>query len=111
MDKNVHDTVPVLYVQAASDNEKAKAALTQALHNVYIEGDMISETELPSECVITDHIPYNELGKVDVHKILTKEIKGKTYKVEPQYADGVLTDIKLVKSEFAPGQMRPRKKR
>jgi len=110
-DKGVHDTVPVLYVQVASDTEKPKAALTNALRGVYIEGGMHMETDLPSECVITDHIPYNELGKVNVHKILTKEIKGKTYKVEPQYTDDVLTDIKLVKSEFAPGQMRPRNKR
>ncbi len=91
--------------------EKPKATLTQALRNVYIEGGRYNETDLPVYCVITDHIPYNDLGKVDVHKILTKEITGKTYNVEAQYTNDVLTDVKLVRSEYAPGQMKPKNKR
>ena len=54
--------------------------------------------------VITDHIPYNEAGKVDAHKILNNEIKGKAYLVKAKYQGDVLEKIKLVPSAFATRQ-------
>jgi acyl-CoA synthetase (AMP-forming)/AMP-acid ligase II len=105
LDKREHDTVPALYVQMAGETKNRKAKLIQALKNVFIYDDRIKDNNLPSWCVITDNIPYNESGKVDVHKILNNEIGGKAYRTEAEYSDGVLTDIKLVKAEVAPGQM------
>lgn len=106
-DKSVHDTVPALYVQLAGNVSRPEKVLKQALCKVYMDEDSIKETDLPVWCVITDRIPYNESGKVDVHKILTNEIGGKNYITEAVYTEGRLTDIKLIETDYPPGQMRP----
>ena len=44
---------------------------------------------------------------MDVHKILADEIGGKNYITEAEYTEGRLTDIKLIETDYPPGQMRP----
>ena len=106
-DKTVHDTVPALYVQLAGKVSRPEKVLQHALCKVYIDEGRIKETDLPVWCVITDRIPYNESGKVDVHRILANEIGGKNYITEAEYTEGRLTDIKLIETDYPPGQMRP----
>ena len=62
----------------------------------------IKDTNLPTECIITDNIPYNTSGKVDTHQIATGDVDGYRYKVIPVRQGGKLLDIRLVKytSEF-----------
>lgn len=107
LDKLKHDTVPVLYVQVADSAKDPVKTLTEALRNAFIVEGRIKETNLPTQCVITDHIPYNAGGKVDVHKIISQEIEGRTFDIEAEYSDGELTGIKLIETEYAPGQSRP----
>ena len=66
-DKALHDTVPVLYVHAEGNHAAAIRTTRQALINVFIKDNKIVETNLPGQCVITNHIPLTTTGKVDVY--------------------------------------------
>lgn len=103
-DKKVYDTIPVLYVQAGGYGSASRRIVKEALLSAFEDRDDFDPAQLPKECVITDNIPYNATGKVDVHKIVNNEIRGKTYRIKAQYTDDELTDIKLAVSDEAPGQ-------
>lgn len=94
-DKLLRDTIPVLYVKPTMPAEDAKNAVRDALKGAFITEGAIRDTNLPTECVITDDIPYNASGKVDVHQITTGEIDGYRYRVIPVRRDGELRDIRL----------------
>ena len=95
-DKVLRDTVPVLYVKTTLPAQDAKKAVKDALKGAFITEGAIKDTNLPMECVITDHIPYNASGKVDVHQITTGNVDGYRYRVIPVRPDGRLVDIRLV---------------
>ncbi|MCR5233684.1 MAG: AMP-binding protein [Lachnospiraceae bacterium] len=94
-DKMLRDTVPVLYVKPVKPAGEAKNAVKNALIRAFIKGGAIKNTNLPSECIITDAIPYNASGKVNTHQILTGKIDGYRYRVIPLRKDGELYDIRL----------------
>ena len=94
-DKVLRDTVPVLYVKATMPAEDAKDAVRNALKGAFIKEGAIKDTNLPSECIITDDIPYNASGKVDVHRIATGDTGGYRYRVLPVRRGGRLADIRL----------------
>ncbi|MBQ6455536.1 MAG: hypothetical protein IJJ31_00150, partial [Mogibacterium sp.] len=54
--------------------------------------------------LITKEIPYNETGKVDVHRILKKDIKGQRFSIWPVRKDGELTGIRLEPYADMPGK-------
>ena len=95
--KYLRDTVPVLYVKPSVPAEDARKTVKEALKRAFIGEGIIKESNLPSECVITDEIPYNQTGKVDVHQITTGSIDGYRYTVIPVRGDGELKDIRLQK--------------
>ena len=95
-DKAIHDTVPVLYLQTLDSDQSPEDIVTQALYNVFIRDERIKDSNMPNRCVITDNIPYNTSGKVDVHKILRDHIKGISYDVKPEYRNDRLTGVRLV---------------
>ncbi len=94
-DKMLRDTIPVLYVKPVKPAEEARIAVKNSLIGAFIKGGAIKDTNLPSECIITDEIPYNASGKVDVHQILTGKVDGYRYRVIPLRKDGKLYDIRL----------------
>ena len=95
-EKTIHDTIPVLYVHAEGNPAAAMRTVRQALLNVFIKENRIVETNLPGQCVITDHIPMTLTGKVDVHAIIKEGVKGPVYMVTPIRRQGKLFDIGLV---------------
>ena len=95
-DKIMRDTVPVLYIKPTLPAKDAKSAVRGALKGAFITRGTIKDTNLPSECVITDNIPYNDSGKVDIRQITTGNVDGYRFRVIPVRHDGVLTDIRLV---------------
>jgi hypothetical protein len=100
-DKMIHDTFPVLYVQTTGrTGAYAIQTVRQALYNVFIRDNKISETNLPGQCVLTDRIPYTATGKVDVYSILKGETKGIRYKITPIRQQGRLVDIQLNPAHF-----------
>jgi len=94
-DKRLRDTVPVLYVKPVMQAADAQKAVTDALKGAFITEGAIRDTNLPMECIITDEIPYNASGKVDIHQIATGKVDGYRFRVIPVREDGSLTDIKL----------------
>ena len=95
LSRTIRDTVPSLYVQVSRKTENRRAAVRRALKEVYITQDMIKDSYLPFDVTITDEIPYNEGGKVDIYKITIGKVKGRRYGVVPVNEAGVLRDIRL----------------
>lgn len=94
-DKLLRDTIPMLYVKATMPAKDAKTAVINALKGAFITEGAIKDSNLPTECIITDEIPYNASGKVDIHHITTGNVDGYRYRVIPVRQGGTLTDIKL----------------
>jgi len=92
-DKKSYDTVPVLYVQTDSAGVRAKRIVRNALLQTFGDKEDFDPGRLPKECVITDSIPYNATGKVDVNLITKGYVNGKAYTVEGICRDGRLTGI------------------
>ena len=63
--------------------------------NVFVRDDVIKDSNLPSICVITDSIPLNEMGKVDIHRTGMGGVKGKRFSVVPVRKDGSLKGVEL----------------
>jgi acyl-coenzyme A synthetase/AMP-(fatty) acid ligase len=95
-EKVLHDTIPVLYVKAATDKRNSLKTVREALINVFVRQNIIEKTNLPSICVITDDIPLNEMGKVDTYRIRKGESKGRRFSVMPVKRDGLLISVDLV---------------
>ena len=66
-----------------------------ALKAAYIDDDLFKDTYLPFEVTITDEIPYNDGGKVDIYRITTGGVRAHKYGIVPVTEDGVLKDIRL----------------
>ena len=94
-DKKSYDTIPVLYVQTDSTGARARRKVRNALMQTFCDQDGFDPDKLPKECVITDNIPYNATGKVDVNLITKGYIGGKAYTVESVCRDGKLTGIEF----------------
>ena len=98
----LRDTIPILYVQTRLSAEDSREIVREALVQAFIREEKIKETNLPSECVITDDIPYNTMGKVDSHQITTGKVDGYRYNVIPVRESGELKDIKLEEYDSSP---------
>ena len=92
-DKKLYDTIPVLYVQAGGRGAAARRTVKNALLQAFEKSGSFDPDQLPKECVITDRIPYNATGKVDVNLITKGYVEGKTYTVESVCKDGKLINI------------------
>ena len=92
-DKEIYDTVPVLYVQTCGSRSKAKRIVKEALLQAFENRREFDTAQLPAECVLTDNIPYNATGKVDINLITKGYIKGTVYSLESVIQEGKLTDI------------------
>ena len=94
--KSLHDNVPVLYVETKGGKAEELVILRKALIQVFINDGLLAETNLPSQCVLTDKLPLNSGGKVDSKRLATGTVKGRRYHVKPVRLKGHVTDIVLV---------------
>ena len=99
MDKRIHDTMPVLYVVPAVKNGNSSESVRQAFYDVYVKYKKVPIDNLPTQFVITDDIPLNSNGKLDVYRITRERIGGDAYNIKPVYKDDELVniDVKLVR--------------
>ena len=105
-DKMLHDTMPVLYVKTVPKGPLAEKAVHQALYNVFVRDGKYAESNLPSQCVIAEKLPFNGSGKVSIYEIQQNGVTGgRHYRIDPIRIDGKLVDVKLmpVAKEFAFG--------
>ena len=96
--KLIHDNEPVLYVETARGGCGGYRLIKDALEQVYIRDGLIARSALPVRCVLTDAIPRNASGKVDVHKVTEGRVHGLSYIVE-----GVCEKEKLKRIDLIPG--------
>jgi len=93
--KILHDNVPVLYVELSSE-ANGLATLRKALIQVFIHDGKLADTNLPSQCVLIDHIPRNSGGKVDSRRLVSGSVEGKRFNVNPVKLNGKIGDIVLL---------------
>jgi acyl-coenzyme A synthetase/AMP-(fatty) acid ligase len=93
--RTMRDSVPSMYVQTSEKGRRARDMVRKALIGAYIDDGLFRETYTPFEVTITDEIPYNDGGKVDIYRITTGGVRGHKYGIVPVTEDGVLKDIRL----------------
>ena len=94
--KVLHDNVPILYVEMSDKGSNELSVLRDALIQVFIKDELISDTNLPSQCVLVEHMPLNSNGKVDGKKLKTGAVKGDRYSIKPVLIKDKLIDVLLV---------------
>ena len=93
--KILHDNVPVLYVELSSGADGV-STLRKALMQVFITDGKLADTNLPSQCVLTDHIPLNSGGKVDSRRLASGGLNGTRYNVKHIKLNDRINDIILL---------------
>lgn len=96
--KEIHDTVPVLYVKTRQKGQAGLYDLKAAFINVYTNKQLFETTNLPARCVIVDDLPLNRNGKIDVYRVTKEEVPGHAYDIIPVMVNGKLKDINFVPS-------------
>ena len=96
--KTLHDNIPVLYAQTGGSGAAALATLRKALIQVFIKDDMLADTNMPGQCVLTDSIPLNSSGKVDSRILASGSVTGQRFSVKSVKVDGRIQDILLIKA-------------
>lgn len=102
--KILHDNVPILYVEMRDQGIGELTVLRDALVQVFIKDELISNTNLPSQCVLVQKMPLNTNGKVDGKKLKSGAVTGIRYSIKPIYVNDMLIDILMVpaaEGEFA----------
>lgn len=94
--KMLHDNVPILYVETSGDKADELVVVRKSLIQVFINDGKLEQTNMPSQCVLTDTIPLNTGGKVDAKKLASGTVTGRRFHVKPVKIDGKLTDILLL---------------
>ena len=94
--KTLHDNVPVLYVETDKSSPNELTIVHQALVQAFLKGDVLADTNMPSQCVIVDRIPLNSGGKVDAKRLTSGAVTGRRFSVKPVKMDGKTVDIVLV---------------
>ena len=98
LDKRIHDTVPVLYVVPENKGGNRAELVRQALADIYIKGDKLKDSVLPSQFVVVDSIPLNATGKVDVYTITRSRLNGSAYNILPVKSGEALVNIRIEKA-------------
>ena len=95
--KSIRDTVPILYVKTDKKCGRPEEVLRKALKNIFVTEKLLSENELPYQCVIAEMLPLNTMGKVDTNKIKSMKLGGLRF------------DIRLIKDGDEPKDLKLRK--
>ena len=96
--KTLHDNIPVLYAQTNASGPAALTTLRKALIQVFIKDDILVDTNMPGQCVLTDNIPLNTSGKVDTRILASGSVSGQRFSVKPVKMDGKIQDILLIQA-------------
>ncbi len=94
--KMTHDNAPVLYVETSRGGLGGYRLIKDALEQVYTRDGLVARSALPVRCVLTDAIPRNASGKVDIHQMTKGEVHGLSYRIEGVYESEELKGIELI---------------
>lgn len=94
--KAVHDTVPILYITAEGKGTAAEQNAKEAISHTFIDDNLTSSMNLPEAVIITDQLPHNPNGKVDVYTIMEDGTEGERYRIEAVREGDGLKKIQLI---------------
>lgn len=101
LDKRIHDTVPVLYVMTNDGDEDPAETVIRALKKVFVDNGLIEKSILPTQFIITEDIPCNSNGKIDIYKITRDRLNGEAYDILAVKNGDSVTDISCKLTERA----------
>lgn len=93
LDKRIHDTVPVLYVTTDAGADDPAETVRKALKKVFVDDGLIAKSILPTQFVITDEIPCNSNGKIDIYRITRDRLNGEAYNIAAVHKGDAVTDV------------------
>ena len=94
-----HDTIPMLCVQTLDGSGDSTDVILDALRLVFIEDKTLSEDNIPARVLLSDSLPRNTNGKIDLYKINQGQVSGDVYIVDSIREDDELTDFSLTPFE------------
>lgn len=99
LDKRIHDTVPIVYAVPEHKDKDAAEEVRQALVDVFVKGEKLRDSILPTQFVIVDSIPFSASGKIDVYNITRSRLEGVAYNIVPVKKNNKLVDVQYEKAE------------
>ena len=100
LDKRIHDSVPVLFVQTAATEADCAKQIGQRLEEIYTQNERLAGTVLPTQLVFVDSFPTTTSSKIDSGRLASQRILGRTYDILPAYGtDGSLSAVRCELAE------------
>ncbi|WP_155994788.1 class I adenylate-forming enzyme family protein [Butyrivibrio sp. WCE2006] len=93
--KTLHDNMPMLCVQTLRGEMDAKDTIKNALRQVFVVEKTLPEDYIPFRVMITESLPRNGNGKIDLYKIGRGEVEGEVFTVDNVKKFKHITDFKL----------------
>jgi acyl-coenzyme A synthetase/AMP-(fatty) acid ligase len=93
--KTAHDNMPMLCVQPVKGKEKPREVVIDALKQVFITEKTLPVDYIPFRVMISESLPRNGNGKIDLYRIGRGEVEGDVFTVETVKILKHVTDIKL----------------
>lgn len=103
--KTTHDNIPMLCVKTTTDMDDSQKVVLDALRKLYIDDKILDEDNIPLRIKISEDLPRNGNGKIDLYKIRKGDIEGNTYIVKAKKKKNILSDFQLVPYEDGPADM------
>ena len=103
-DKSTHDNCPMLCVKPLAANG-AEDTVRRALLRVFCAEKTLPADQIPARVLITEELPRNASGKIDLYRISRGEVSGKRYLVEKLRLLDQIVDFRLTELEDGPTDM------
>jgi acyl-coenzyme A synthetase/AMP-(fatty) acid ligase len=100
--KVAHETLPMLCVETLEGAGEPMDIVKKALCQVFIEQKTLTEDDVPSRVMLTESLPRNVNGKIDLYQINQGKVSGDIYTVEPVRTKDRLSDFNLIAFEDDP---------
>ena len=94
-----HDTIPMLCVEIVDGAGDPVDVVLDALRQVFIEKETLSEDNIPSRVMLSEKLPRNTNGKIDLYQINQGQVSGDVYTVDVVRDGDQLLDFTLTSFE------------
>lgn len=94
-----HDTIPMLCVEIVDGAGENVDVVLDALRRVFVEEKTLSEDNIPSRVMLSEKLPRNTNGKIDLYQINRGQVSGDVYTVDAVRDQGQLLGFTLTSFE------------
>ena len=94
-----HDTIPMLCVEIVDGAGDPVDVVHDALRRVFVEEKTLSEDNIPSRVMLSEKLPRNTNGKIDLYQINQGQVSGDVYTVDVVRDGDQLLDFTLTSFE------------